>query len=69
MPNDRRPKRACAKIPIATAAEYQRALELLAVLQKAPLGTAETEGLQDLVEAILDYEAKQDGVDGNGCLN
>jgi hypothetical protein len=69
MPNDRRPKRACAKIPIETAAEYERALELLAVLQKAPLGTDETEGLQDLVEAILDYEAKQDGVDGKGCLN
>ncbi len=69
MPNDRRPKRACAKIPIVTAAEYQRALEVLAVLQKAPLGTAETEGLQDLVEAILDYEAKQNGIDGKGCLN
>jgi hypothetical protein len=44
-------------------------LEVLEVLQKAPLGTAETEGLQDLVEAILDYEAKQNGVDGMGCLN
>jgi hypothetical protein len=69
MPKDRRPKRACAKIPIETAAEYERALEVLAVLQKAPLGTDETEGLQDLVEAILDYEAKQDGVDEKGCLN
>ena len=69
MPKDRRPKRACAKIPIETAAEYERALEVLAVLQKAPLGTDETERLQDLVEAILDYEAKQDGVDGKGCLN
>jgi hypothetical protein len=26
MPNDRRPKRECTKIPIATAAEYERAL-------------------------------------------
>jgi len=69
MPNDRRRKRECAKIPIATSAEYERALEVLAVLQKAPLGTDETERLQDLVEAILDYEAKQDGVDGKGCLN
>jgi hypothetical protein len=69
MPNDRRPKRACVKSPIETAAEYERALEVLEVLQKAPLGTTETEGLQDLVEAILDYEAKQNGVDGKGCLN
>jgi hypothetical protein len=65
----RRPKGECAKIPIETEAEYERALEVLAVLQKAPLGTAETEGLQDLVEAILDYETKQNGVDGRGCLN
>ena len=69
MPKDRRPKRACAKIPIETAAEYERALEVLAVLQKAPLGTDETEGLQDLVEAILDYESKQDGVDEKVCLH
>jgi hypothetical protein len=69
MPNNRRPKRACAKTPIETAAEYERALEVLAVVQKAPLGTDETEGLQDLVEAILDYEAKQNGVDGKGGLN
>jgi hypothetical protein len=69
MPNDRRPKRASAKIPIETATDYERALQVLAVLQKAPLGTEETEGLQDLVEAILDYEAKQNGFDGKGYLN
>jgi hypothetical protein len=69
MQDHRRPKGLRARLPIETAAEYDKALELLAVLQKAPLGTAETEGLQDLVEAILDYEAKQNGVDGTGRLN
>jgi hypothetical protein len=58
-----------ARLPIETAADYERALEVLVVLQKAPLGTAETEGLQELVEAILDYEAKQNGVDRTGRLN
>jgi hypothetical protein len=38
------------------------------VLKKAPLGTDQTEGLQDLIEAILDYEAQQDRVDGNGSV-
>jgi hypothetical protein len=36
------------------------------VLKKAPLGTDQTEGLQDLIEAVLDYEAEQERVDGNG---
>ncbi len=38
------------------------------MLKKAPLGTNQTEGLQDLIEAILDYEAKQDRVDANGSV-
>ncbi len=69
MPGHRQPKGMSAKIPIETAAEYERALDVLVVLQKAPLGTAETEGLQDLVEAILDYEAKHNGVDRTGYLH
>lgn len=40
------------------ASSYQRALEELEALQALPLGTAATEGLQDLIEAILDYEEK-----------
>ncbi len=69
MRDHRRRQGLSARIPIETVADYERALEVLVVLQKAPLGTAETEGLQDLVEAILDYEAKQKGVDGTGCLH
>ncbi len=69
MPGHRRLNGMSARLPIETAADYERALEVLVVLQKAPLGTAETEGLQELVEAILDYEAKQNGVDRTGRLN
>ncbi len=38
----------------------------LEVLQKAPLGTDQTEGLQDLIEAILEYEANH-SPRGGGC--
>ncbi len=55
-------------VPIGTAAEYRQALRELEVLKRAPLGTDQTEGLQDLIEAILDYEAEQDRVDGNGSV-
>jgi hypothetical protein len=43
-------------IPISTIAEYEQAVIVLERLQKAPLGTDQTEGLQDLIEAILDFE-------------
>ncbi len=45
-------------VRIETEADYQRAIQELKLLQRAPLGTPETEGLQDLIEAILDYEEK-----------
>ena len=43
-------------VPIWTISEYLRAVEVLDQLQKAPLGTGQTEGLQELIEAILQYE-------------
>jgi hypothetical protein len=45
-------------VRIETEADYRRAIQELKLLQRAPLGTPETEGLQDLIEAILDYEEK-----------
>ncbi len=66
MPHRRRPGRTRTAVPIGTAAEYRQALRQLEVLKKAPLGTDQTEGLQDLIEAVLDYEAEQERVDGNG---
>ncbi len=66
MPHHRRPRATRTAVPIGTDAEYRQALKDLEVLKKAPLGTDKTEGLQDLIEAILDYEAEQDRVDGNG---
>jgi len=56
-------------VRIRTDPEYHQALRNLEVLKKAPLGTDQTEGLQDLIEAILDYEAKQDRVDGDGSVH
>jgi hypothetical protein len=66
MPHRQCPKGTTTLVPILTKAEYRKALEELEVLQKAPLGTDRTEGLQDLIEAILDYEANQCRVDENG---
>jgi hypothetical protein len=43
---------------IRTLEEYRSALREMDRLQCAPLGTPETEGLQDLIEAILDYEGR-----------
>jgi hypothetical protein len=54
------------RVTIETEAEYRQALNDLEVLKNVPLGTDQTEGLQDLIEAILDYEVKQGRVDGNG---
>ncbi len=59
MANRRRPLGTTTPIPIENDAEYRKAIEELEVLQKQPLGTAATEGLQDLIEAILDYEQQQ----------
>ncbi len=66
MPYRGRPKGAATSVTIGCEADYRRALEKLEVLQKAPLGTDQTEGLQDLIEAILEYEARQGGLDGMG---
>ncbi len=55
-------------VSIETDADYRKALAELEVLQKAPLGTDQTEGLQDLVEAILEYEAGGGRVDGKGSI-
>ena len=65
MPNRRRPPGTTTPIPIANDTEYRKAVKELEVLQKEPLGTPATEGLQDLIEAILDYEQQQ----GNSRLN
>lgn len=43
---------------IRTVEEYRAAMREMEKLQRSPLGTPETEGLQDLVEAILDYESR-----------
>lgn len=59
MAKRRRPPGTTTPIPIETDQEYQKALAELEVLQKQPLGTPATEGLQDLIEAILDYEQQQ----------
>lgn len=69
MPHHRRPTGTGTAVRIGTDAEYHQALRKLEVLKKAPLGTDLTEGLQDLIEAILDYEAKQDRGDGNGSVH
>ncbi len=68
MSHRRRPSGTRTAVPIGTDAESRQALRDLEVLKKAPLGTNQTEGLQDLIEAILDYEAKQDRVDANGSV-
>jgi hypothetical protein len=68
MPQRRYQKGTTTPVPIRTGAEYRKALKELEVLQRAPLGTEQTEGLQDLVEAILEYEARRDGVDENGSI-
>jgi hypothetical protein len=52
------PSGTTSPVPIMTEAEYRKATKELKVLQRAPLGTPETEGLQELIEAILDYEEK-----------
>jgi len=54
------------RIPILTAGEYELALSVLARLQHAPLGTERTEGLQDLIEAILEFEEAHGRGNGNG---
>lgn len=47
--------------PIVLNAEgYLAALERLKMLSKQPLGTPDTELVQELVDAILDYEARQE---------
>jgi hypothetical protein len=66
MPHRRHPGKTRPSVPIGTDAEYRQALRDLEVLKKAPLGTDQTEGLQDLIEAILEYEEKLDHVDGKG---
>lgn len=48
---------------IRSLEEYRAALREMDRLQCVPLGTPETEGLQDLIEAILDYEGSH-GQDG-----
>jgi hypothetical protein len=68
MPQRRCPKGTRTPVPIRTGAEYIKAVEELKVLQKAPLGTEQTEGLQDLVEAILEYEARLGRMDGNSSI-
>lgn len=45
-------------LPIATDQEYRAAVIEVEQLLHAPLGTPATEGLQELVEAILDYEER-----------
>lgn len=49
---------------IRSEEEYSGALRRLAQLERVALGTPETEGLQDLIEAILDYE--QNHAPGSG---
>lgn len=66
MANRRRPPGTTTPIPIANEQEYRKALEELEVLQKQPLGTPATEGLQDLIEAILDYEQQRTKSQFNG---
>ncbi len=66
MPHRRCPRGTKTPVPIETEAEYRQALKDLEVLQKAPLGTDQTEGLQDLIEAILEYEANH-SPRGGGC--
>jgi hypothetical protein len=68
MPQRPCPKGTTTPVPIRTGAEYRKALEELEVLQRAPLGTEQTEGLQDLVEAILEYEAARGRMEGNGSI-
>jgi len=52
----------CIKTPfrpqICNKAEYLAALEQLKILSRAPLGTPNTAGVQKLIDAILDYEAR-----------
>jgi hypothetical protein len=68
MPQRRRPRRAAAAVAIGTDGEYFQALKELEVLQKAPLGTDQTEGLQDLIEAILEYEGRRGDMDEDGSV-
>jgi hypothetical protein len=64
MRDRRRPRGTPAVVSIETDAEYRQALMELEALQKAPLGTNRTEGLQDLIEAILEYEDNRGRMDG-----
>lgn len=43
---------------VGTKEEYDRAIERLKILSKAPLGTADTAGVQALIDAILEYEGR-----------
>ena len=38
--------------------QYNAAIKQLEILSKAPLGTPRTEGVQKLIDAILEYEAR-----------
>jgi hypothetical protein len=38
--------------------EYKAAIDRLRILSREPLGTPQTEGMQTLIDAILDYEAR-----------
>jgi hypothetical protein len=64
MPHRRRLGGTSTAVLIGTDADYRQALRDLEVLKRAPLGTDQTEGLQDLIEAILEYEEKHGRVDG-----
>jgi hypothetical protein len=46
-------------MPIIGSIEgYNAAVEQLEILSKEPLGTPRTEGVQQLIDAILDYEER-----------
>jgi hypothetical protein len=52
----------CIKSPftprIGNREEYDAAIKRLEILSKEPLGTSRTQGVQKLIDAILDYEAR-----------
>ena len=52
----------CIKTPftprIGNMEEYNAAIERLEILSKEPLGTSRTQGVQKLIDAILDYETR-----------
>lgn len=43
---------------IRSVDDYRAALREAEELQRAPLGTPATAGLQELIEAIIDYESR-----------